>query len=377
MEAWNREQLYSEIWEEPVSRVAAKYGISDVMLGKVCRQLSIPVPGRGYWARKAAGQKLSKPPLPVLKRAPILYRFKVPEQNVAKDQTPVPEPTDAEFLRVKEMESRTIDLASIQNRHKMVIASDKCLSRVRPNPDQILEPHGSGPCLAIRVSAGTLDRALNIMNAIIVTLESEGFPVSVEQGVHGTSATMFGHAVGFAIFERLEVTGRREVGEGIWKKTVVDHAPTGNLELRLGDFISGTKMRDRKSEKLENRLAKCVADLMRLGRDQVLAVEAKRIREIEARRRQEELWKLSEEIRKEDERVKELEGWVTSWSRAREIREFVVALEALWSSKGEDVSESSPHGQRLIWMRQQADRLDPLVEGPPSVLDRRHEIRGW
>ena len=61
-------------------------------------------------------------------------------------------------------------------------------------------------------------------------------------------------------------------------------------------------------------------------------------------------------------------------ARAREIREFVVALEALWSSKGEDVSESSPRGQRPNWMRQQADRLDPLVDSP-SVLDRRQEIR--
>jgi hypothetical protein len=67
--------------------------------------------------------------------------------------------------------------------------------------------------------------------------------------------------------------------------------------------------------------------------------------------------------------VKELEGWVTSWSRVKEIREFVVALETLSSFKGEDVSESSPQGQRLIWMRQQADRVDPLVESPPSVVD--------
>jgi hypothetical protein len=133
------------------------------------------------------------------------------------------------------------------------------------------------------------------MNPIIMTLESEGFPVSVEQGVHGTSATIFGLAVDFAIFERLEVTGRREVEEGIWKKTIVDHAPTGNLELRLGDFTSGPKMRDRKSEKLENMLAKCVAAFMRLGRDQVLAVEEKRIREIEDRRRQDELRKLLED----------------------------------------------------------------------------------
>jgi hypothetical protein len=32
MGTWNCEQLYSEIWEEPVSKVAARYGISDVPL---------------------------------------------------------------------------------------------------------------------------------------------------------------------------------------------------------------------------------------------------------------------------------------------------------------------------------------------------------
>jgi hypothetical protein len=94
MDTWNLEQLYSEIWEEPVFKIATRYGISDVMLGKVCRQLSIPVPRRGYWARKAAGPEAEWAPLPGLKQIPVLYRFKVPEQNVAKDQTSAPEPTD-------------------------------------------------------------------------------------------------------------------------------------------------------------------------------------------------------------------------------------------------------------------------------------------
>jgi hypothetical protein len=55
-----------------------------------------------------------------------------------------------------------------------------------------------------------------------------------------------------AIFEKLEVTGGREEGDGIWKTKVVDHAPTGNLELRMGDFTYGNKLRDRKKEKLES-----------------------------------------------------------------------------------------------------------------------------
>jgi hypothetical protein len=46
----------------------------------------------------------------------------MPDQNVnTQPQTPVPEPTDAEFLRIKELESRTIELGSIEKRHKMVI----------------------------------------------------------------------------------------------------------------------------------------------------------------------------------------------------------------------------------------------------------------
>jgi hypothetical protein len=35
---WNREQLYAEIWEQPASKIAKKYGVSDVFIGKVCRK---------------------------------------------------------------------------------------------------------------------------------------------------------------------------------------------------------------------------------------------------------------------------------------------------------------------------------------------------
>jgi len=28
-------------------------------------------------------------------------------------------------------------------------------------------------------------------------------------------------------------------------------------------------------------------------------------------------------------------------------------------------------------MKQQTDRLDPMVESPPSILDRKHELSRW
>jgi hypothetical protein len=62
-----RQELYERVWAEPVDTLAKEYGLSNVGLGKACRRHNIPVPPRGYWARKAAGQKLRRPLLPLAK----------------------------------------------------------------------------------------------------------------------------------------------------------------------------------------------------------------------------------------------------------------------------------------------------------------------
>ena len=88
MDTWNREELYAEIWEQPLVKVAAKYGISAVMLGKVCRKLQIPLPGRGYWAKKEFGKPLEKIPLPEAKDLPVVQRVKQLPSNT-DPQSPV------------------------------------------------------------------------------------------------------------------------------------------------------------------------------------------------------------------------------------------------------------------------------------------------
>lgn len=58
VKTYNRETLYNEVWAEPVTAVAKRYGVSDAALHKVCRKLNVPLPPRGYWARKHAGQEV-------------------------------------------------------------------------------------------------------------------------------------------------------------------------------------------------------------------------------------------------------------------------------------------------------------------------------
>ena len=73
-ETWNRDELYGEVWATPMKTLAKKYGISDVGLAKTCRKLAIPLPGRGYWAKKEAGQEVKQPPLPPLKERVLLFK---------------------------------------------------------------------------------------------------------------------------------------------------------------------------------------------------------------------------------------------------------------------------------------------------------------
>lgn len=63
MARYQREVLYEKVWSTPMRCLAKEYGISDVGLAKVCKKLYIPLPGRGYWAKRAAGKSVAKRPL--------------------------------------------------------------------------------------------------------------------------------------------------------------------------------------------------------------------------------------------------------------------------------------------------------------------------
>ncbi len=61
---FTRQALYDLLWSKPKTTVASELGLSDVGLGKICREANIPIPPRGYWARITAGQKPTRLPFP-------------------------------------------------------------------------------------------------------------------------------------------------------------------------------------------------------------------------------------------------------------------------------------------------------------------------
>jgi ribosomal protein S14 len=59
-----RDELYEQVWRQPLRTVAGEYGLSDNGLRKICARLDVPCPARGYWARKKNGHEVRQQLLP-------------------------------------------------------------------------------------------------------------------------------------------------------------------------------------------------------------------------------------------------------------------------------------------------------------------------
>ena len=68
----DRNTLYREVWERPMTSVAVRYGVSSSFLARVCARLNVPRPPRGYWAKVEFGGAPEKPDLPAPRPGDVL-----------------------------------------------------------------------------------------------------------------------------------------------------------------------------------------------------------------------------------------------------------------------------------------------------------------
>ena len=84
--ALTREALYREVWSEPIVHVASRLGLSGRGLGKLCARHEIPVPPRGWWAKKQHGHRVRQIPLPdISAKEQIVFE---PRETVEKPEDP-------------------------------------------------------------------------------------------------------------------------------------------------------------------------------------------------------------------------------------------------------------------------------------------------
>jgi len=247
--------------------------------------------------------------------------------------------------------------------------------------DGILRPRAQ-KCIGIRVSPGIRDRALRIMDALIKALEARGMPVTLtEDGQSMTRVEVSGETLNFWLDEKLRCEEKRltlaeerdrEKYLFLFRRPGCVYHPTGILRLTIGDFGS-RGLRPSWGDSGRGRLEDCLNAFVS---GLVKASVRKRVERLERERRerewQEEMRRREESARlrrEEEARVKALEENAASWKRSQEIRAYIQAVKEAAVRQQGQIPAGSGLEKWLKWASDQADRLDPLVKRPPSILE--------
>lgn len=380
----SRVRLYKEVWKTPMHRLAAKYGLSDVGLAKVCKKMDVPRPPRGYWRRAETGKKVKRTPLPPPKESTVL-QVEIRE----KGDQPAKKPAVQNRLqptRVPVVEDELSDP------HPLVASSLERFENAKEDDCGLVVPRAKR-ILSVSVSRHHVARCLRLMDTLIKSWEAEGLTVELARDEEENGFTTFlcsdNERLALSLQEKTEEYDPGPTEEEVlrpkweWESRTACRG-TGQVSFHLkGDLVSYHKRYTRRYADMLNtpiegramRIWSAAMDYFEKRKQfHIREEEGRRRWEQEAREREERMRGAEEERerqreverrrREEQRRVQELEDAARNWARANEIRKFIAACQ----SKMRDESLGWEQIQEwTAWAVRAADRIDPLAQGFPDL----------
>jgi hypothetical protein len=382
MHRFTREQLYELVWSEPMRHVAERLGISDVGLAKTCRRANVPVPERGYWAKRQAGRAPTQAPLPprgfgMSRDVRIGTQDSRPGRAHAEDlpeepqPSSFPEPMDEVIARARALVGNVLMSKTLSTPHALI---EKVLGRdderrknqLTSSLTAILDP----PLFESKAE----QRRLRILNALFVAWERCGATPSLR----GRDARQPGVRVG-DVHVTFKLDFYESPVERHERRSRVGNSASEYLKLAIESWWPGMpplpSWEDTEKTRLEDHLSEIASQalvsaemLLRFGSRQMFEYEVKeRARRIEAARvklEEQERERLAQLERARQQRLEMLRDETCRWRRAADIRAYVhAAVEAESSAQNARAEELN---QWAAWALQEADRLDPLCADSPN-----------
>ena len=370
-----RSKLYEQVWKTPITKLAKEYDISDVGLAKLCKRHFIPIPGRGYWAKKRHNRVLPKQPkLPALNSK----NKHLNHITISKKEEPLSSKSEVDVITVFEKSPEnliTIDYSSAPT-NPIVIRTGKSMRSSKPDNRGVFIPKAKN-CLDIKTSSDSISRAVHIMDSLLNALESRGARCTNKYYKFSDTNILAIELNDIQIEVSLEeiikrikhVCSPQEEARVKrdpyyrYKLPEFDYIPTGNLTLKMHhiwDYKGRKSWSDAKIQRLDN----CLNDfLISFQKATIYLKEQENNRKLEelarqqAREKQEEFEKQKAE---EQKRVNQLIVDCENWQQSQRIRQYI----------GEVENKNSKPKEWRKWALEQADRIDPLTENPKSILDK-------
>jgi hypothetical protein len=374
-----RRQLYDLVWSIPITRLSKKYGLSDVGFAKICKKYNIPRPPRGYWARIASGQKLKKAPL-----SPGIS-----EQIIELPSNPSStkkERAMAEALEGNPFHTAIVVPETLRGAHSLVRHSAGILKSTDTDHLGLLTPP-KGECLDINVSRKSLRRALLIMDGLIKALEGSGYEVFLT--AESTQVRLLDVTLKISMSEEtmtIHKEPKKHNLDGYYhfghSRFDTERVPSGNLCLTIDEHFwrwsdhYRKNWRDTKKKRLEDQLHNFAKGLLSSAAKKKAYVQEeeekqRKIRELEIQQQERERIKAEriEQQKQEQQRVSRLLADAENWKQSLLLRQYIAEVERR-SEDGDTIGVPEGNMEEwLSWAHQQADRLDPFTENPPSIRD--------
>ncbi len=196
-----REELYRQLWTRPAMQVAVDYGISNVALKKLCRKHRVPVPGRGYWAKKAAGKPVDPPP--ALVDVDAVGTIVIRGNRAAELPETVRKAQERARERECRPENRVVVDAAPKNLHPAVAATWGALDSTEPCEIGLVAVFGP-EVFAVDVARESVPRAMIFLNALATAAEARGYRVEPESDA--LAFLVGGQAVSVKLLEEVTQT---------------------------------------------------------------------------------------------------------------------------------------------------------------------------
>jgi hypothetical protein len=383
---YKRSQLYAEVWSEPVATVAKRYGVSGTALAKMCRSMGVPLPGRGYWAKKRAGKTMKQPPLPPRPEG-TLEEVTAYHEEWAQPQ--VSEQAQAARAAETQEGAKIVVPPELLEPHKLVARSARVLQRkkLQELDGRVVSPRDES-CLSIFVSRDQQDRALRIFDALIKALEQRGLNFELtaprepknpyertpdsEPPSNATRVLVDGEWIYFGIVERLRQVERvppaglkgKELED--WKRFRggKDLVPKGVFQLEVKDQHHGVKVAwtDGNRHRVEDCLNDFIAQLHVIAQ----AMKDRRAEWERQEREREERRKIeaAEQARRfeNQRRSRDFEEELARWRLAKEYRAYVARVREVVAAAGCEIPEGSEYDKTLKWAEGYALEIDPIAQ---------------
>jgi hypothetical protein len=244
------------------------------------------------------------------------------------------------------------------------------LERPRPERDPI----------ETAIYQGSVRRALAFLDALVKAVFRVGGVVELggERWQQSTVVSVCGERVTrIRLRERYRQVPRTSPPRDILDTRKCEEVPTGLLVLDSGSSYRGDVHCEdtERGHRIEDAINELIVGwVVAAGEGRIArrrAAEEQARRQEEQRQRREREAQLLERQRAEQARLDELRAAASNWAEAQRLRAYLQAVEASVLQRHGVIDPGSELAQWLTWAREQADRLDPLTESPPSVLDER------